>query len=166
MNPPISRRAFATGLVALLAMPAPLVARPAEPPPTAKRFVEQIYSAYVGSTQNGANGVQLDSPADIKRYFTPALAVLILEDEAAAEKRGEEPTLDGDAFVGHQDWDIANLTVDVKETGAKAKATVSFTNFGKTEKVTVELLKVGPEWRIADIQWDDASTLRGLFRKK
>ena len=166
MNPPISRRAFATGLVALVAMPAPLLARPTEPPATAKSFIEKIYASYVGSAQKGANGVQLDKAEDIKRYFTPGLASLILDDEAAAQKRGQPPTLDGDAFVGHQDWDIANLTVDVKETGAKAKATVSFTNFGKTEKVTVELLKVGPEWRIADIQWDDASTLRGLFRKK
>jgi hypothetical protein len=30
----------------------------------------------------------------------------------------------------------------------------------------IELLKVGATWRIADIRWDDASTLRGLFRKK
>jgi hypothetical protein len=43
---------------------------------------------------------------------------------------------------------------------------VSFTNFGKAEKVVVELLRVGADWRIADIQWDDAGTLRGLFRKK
>jgi hypothetical protein len=166
MNSPISRRAVATGFVALLAVPAPLLARAAEPPPTAKRFVEQIYSAYVGSAEKGAAGVQLDTPTDIRRYFTPALAILILEDEAAAEKRGEEPTLDGDAFVGHEDWDIADLAVDVKEAGAKAKATVSFTNFGKAEKVVIELLRVGPDWRIADIQWDDASTLRGLFKKK
>jgi hypothetical protein len=166
MTSPISRRGFAAGLAALLAAPAPLLARTAELPPTAKRFVEQIYSAYVGSTQNGSNGVQLDTPTDVRRYFTPALAILILEDEAAAEKRGEEPTLDGDAFIGHQDWDIADLTVDVKEAGAKAKATVSFINFGKAEKVVVELLRVGPDWRIADIQWADASTLRGLFKKK
>ena len=166
MSSPISRRAFAAGLAAVLAMPAPLLARGAEPPPTAKRFVEQIYGAYVGNAQKGANGVQLDTPTDVKRYFTPALAILILEDEAAAEKRGEEPTLDGDAFVGHQDWDIADLAVDVKEAGAKAKATVSFKNFGKAETVVVELLRVGADWRIADIQWDDASTLRGLFRKK
>jgi hypothetical protein len=166
MNSPISRRAAAAGLVALLAMPAPLLARAIEPPPTAKRFLEQIYSAYLGSAQNGANGVQLDTPTDIKRYFTPGLAILILEDEAAAEQRGEEPTLGGDAFIGHEDWDIADLAVEVKEAGAKAKATVSFKNFGKAEKVVVELLRVGSDWRIADIQWDDASTLRGLFRKK
>jgi hypothetical protein len=163
--PTISRRSFAASLAAVLALPAPVLAR-TEPPATAKSFVEKIYNNYVGSATKGANGVQLDKPADVKRYFTPGLAALILEDEAAAEKRGEPPTLDGDAFIGHQDWDIADLSVDVKETGAKAKATVSFTNFGKAEKVLVELLKVGTDWRIADIQWDDASTLRGLFRKK
>ena len=162
----ISRRAFAAGLAAALATPAPLLARPTEPPATAKSFVESIYAAYVGSAQKGANGVALDKPADIKRYFTPALAILILEDEAAAEKRGEAPTLDGDAFIGHQDWDIADLSIDVKEAGSKAKATVSFTNFGKAEKVVVDLLRVGTDWRIADIQWHDAGTLRGLFRKK
>src|SRR5215510_6711912 len=166
MRSPISRRAFVAGFVTLMAAPAPLLARPTEPPATAKSFVEKIYAAYVGSTQKGASGVALDKPADIKRYFTPALAILILEDGAAAEKRGQPPTLGGDAFIGHQDWNIADLTIDVKEAGAKAKATVNFTNFGKSEKVVVDLLKVGPDWRIADIQWDDASTLRGLFRKK
>jgi len=166
MNSPISRRAVAAGLAAVLAMPAPLLARAAEPPATAKSFIEKIYASYVGSAQKGANGVQLDTPADVKRYFTPALAVLILEDEAAADKSGEPPALDGDAFIGHEDWDIADLTIEVKEAGAKAKATVSFTNFGKSEKVLVDLLKVGPDWRIADIQWGDAGTLRGLFKKK
>ena len=158
----MSRRAFAAGLV-LLAMPAPLLARAAEPV-TAKSFVEQIYSSYVGMA--GQKGIPLDGPAVIRRYFTPGLASLILEDRAAADKRGEPPTLDGDAFVGHQEWDISGLSVDAKEAGGKATATVSFTNFGKAEKVVLELLKVGTDWRIADIQWDDASTLRGLFRKK
>src|SRR5215467_6255382 len=101
MNSPLSRRAFAAGLAAALATPAPLFARAVEPPATAKGFIEKIYAAYVGSAQKGASGVQLDNPVDIKRYFTPGLAMLILEDEAAAQKRGEPPTLDGDAFVGH-----------------------------------------------------------------
>ena len=166
MRSPMSRRTFAASLAAALAMPAPLLARPTEPPATAKSFIEKIYASYVGSAQKGANGVQLDKAEDIKRYFTPGLASLILDDEVAAQKRGQPPTLDGDAFVGHQDWDIADLNVDVREVGTKAKATVSFTNFGKSEKVLVELLKVGTDWRIADIQWGDANTLRGLFKKK
>src|SRR5262249_14281952 len=164
--PPVARRGFAAGLAAALAPPARLFARPTDPPTTAKTFVEKIYASYVGSAQKGANGVQLDTAANIKRYFTPGLAMLILEDEAAAEKRGEPPTLDGDAFVGHQDWDIADLMVDVKEAGAKAKATVSCTNWDTAERVVVDLQKVGLEWRLADIQGDDASPLRGFFRKK
>jgi hypothetical protein len=157
----ISRRGFAAGL-AVLAVPAPLLARAADA--TARSFVERIYGAYVGA--DGQKGISLGDAATIRRYFTPGLASLILDDQAAAAKRGEPPTLDGDAFVGHQEWDISALTVDAKETGSKATATVSFTNFGKAEKVMVELLKVGTTWRIADIHWDDASTLRGIFRSK
>jgi hypothetical protein len=158
----ISRRGVAAGLAAAFALPAPLLARAADA--TAKDFVEHIYESYVGTA--GQKGIPLDDAATIRRYFTPGLASLILDDQAAAKERGEPPTLDGDAFVGHQEWDIASVTVDAREAGTKATATVSFTNFGKAEKVMVELLKVGATWRIADIRWDDASTLRGLFRRK
>ena len=158
----ISRRGVAAGLVAALALPAPLLARAADA--TAKDFVAQIYESYVGAA--GQKGIALDDAAAIRRYFTPGLASLILDDQAAAKKRGEPPTLDGDAFVGHQEWDIAGLAVDAREAGTKATATVSFTNFGKAEKVVIELLKVGATWRIADIRWDDASTLRGRLRTK
>lgn len=160
----MSRRSFALSLVAVLATPAPLLAR-AEPAGTAKSFVEGIYSQYVGSTTHGVTGIVLANASSVRRYFTPGLASLILDDEAAAHQRGEPPTLDGDAFVGHQDWDIADLSIDVKEIGSKGTATVSFNNFGKAEKIVVELLKVGESWRIADITWD-TGTLRGLFRKK
>ena len=46
-----------------------------------------------------------------------------------------------------------------------SSSTVTFTNSGKAEKVVVELLRSGKDWRIADIQWD-ASSLRALYRKK
>jgi uncharacterized protein DUF3828 len=163
--PNMSRRGFALGLAAVLSMPAPLSARAAEPAASAKSFVEKIYGSYVGSSTQDAKGVPLENASIVRAYFTPGLASLILEDAAAAKRRGEPPTLDGDAFVGRQDWDIAGLSIDVKESGAKATATVSFTNFGKGEKVVVELLKVGERWRIADITWD-SGTLRGLYRKK
>jgi Protein of unknown function (DUF3828) len=158
----MSRRRLAFGLALVLAMPASLQARGAEPSASPKRFVQQIYASYVG---NSAKGIQLDSASAVRRYFTPGLAYLILEDGAAAQARGEPPSLDGDAFVGKQDWDIADLSIDVRESGARATAVVSFTDAGKAGKVVVELLKVGESWRIADIQWD-SGTLRGLYRKK
>src|SRR5215469_3135950 len=120
----ISRRGVAAGLAAVFALPAPLLARAADA--TAKDFVEQIYGAYVGAA--GQKGIPLEDAATIRRYFTPGLASLILDDQATAKKRGEPPTLDGDAFVGHQEWDISALSVDAREAGSKATATVSFTN--------------------------------------
>ena len=160
-----SRRGFALGFAALLWAQVPVPA-PAAEPATAKSFVEGIYQHYVGDAAKNAPGVTLDKPADYRRYFTPSLAATILKDQAAAAKRDEVPTLDGDPFVGHQDWEIAGLGVDVQEDGDKATATVSYTNSGQPEKVVVSLRKSGKDWRVDDVTYADASTLRGLFKKQ
>jgi hypothetical protein len=162
----ITRRSLALGLAAGLALglAAPMPA-PAAEPATAKSFVEAIYKKYVGNAAKDAPGVVLDKAADYRRYFTPALAAIILKDQAVAAKRGDVPTLDGDAFVGHQDWEISKLTVDVQESGDKAAATVSFVNIDQPETVKLVLQKVGKDWRIDDVTWSDNSTLRGLFKK-
>jgi hypothetical protein len=161
-----SRRSFILGLAAVAASPV-LPAYAAAPADTsAKTFLQQIYQNYVGSSTGRAKGVPLDAAKDVRGYFTVGLATLILEDRASAAKHGGPPALDGDPFVGHQDWDISNLAIDVKDTGgAKTMGTVTFMNSGKPEKVVVELLRSGKEWRIADIQWD-VSSLRALYRKK
>ncbi|HUI98269.1 MAG TPA: DUF3828 domain-containing protein [Xanthobacteraceae bacterium] len=160
----ISRRDFALGCAALLWAHVAMPARAAEPA-TAKSFVEGIYQHYVGDAAKDATGVFIDKPADVRRYFTPPLAAMILKDRAAAAKRDDVPTLDGDAFVGHQDWEIANMAIDVQEDGDKATATVSFTNSGQPEKVVVSLRKSGKDWRVDDVTYADAGTLRGLFKK-
>ena len=101
----------------------------------------------------------------MRSYFTFGLASLIIEDRAAAANRGEPPVLDGDPFIGSHDWDISNLAVDVKDTGAfKAIGTVTFMNSGKPEQVVLELLRSGNDWRIADVAWD-SGTLRALYRR-
>ena len=161
-----SRRGFGLGLLAILAWPVvPVLARAAEPPPTAKVFLQSIYQSYLGNSSGSAKGIRLEQPAAVRRYFTAGLASLMLEDNAVAAKRSEPPSLDGDPFVGRQDWDIADLAVEVREGGTKATGTVTFTNFGKPEKLVLELLKVGNDWRIADIRYD-SGTLRGVYRKK
>jgi Protein of unknown function (DUF3828) len=159
-----SRRSLLAGLAAVVVSPVLSAVLPAEAADTsAKAFLQQIYQSYVGSA---AKGVPLAGAKEVRGYFTVGLATLILEDRASAAKRGEPPALDGDPFVGHQDWDISNLAIEVKDTGgAKVIGTVSFANSGKAEKVVVELLRSGKDWRIADIRWD-ASSLRALYRKK
>jgi hypothetical protein len=160
------RRVALFALAVLLAMPAvPACARTTEPPTSAKMFLEGIYRAYLGTSVTEAKGVALDQPAAVKRYFSPGLASLILEDSAQANKVGETPSLNGDPFVGHQEWQISDLAIEVKDATVKAVGTVSFTNFGKPEKLVLELLKVGESWRIADIHWP-TGTLRELYRKK
>ena len=158
-----SRRSLLVGLAAVAASRS---CRPLRRTRPQRRSWQQIYQKYVGSSADAAKGVPLAAAKEVRGYFTVGLATLILEDRASAAKRGEPPALDGDPFVGHQDWDISNLAVEVKDTGgAKAIGTVTFTNSGKAEKVVVELLRSGKDWRIADIQWD-ASSLRALYRKK
>jgi hypothetical protein len=99
----------------------------------------------------------------VPSYFTFGLASLIIEDRSAAAKRGEAPVLDGDPFIGSQDWDISNLAIEVKETGAfKVIGTVTFMNSGKSEQVVLELLRFGNDLRIADVAWD-SGTLRALL---
>jgi Protein of unknown function (DUF3828) len=157
-------------LILSLATAAVLQAGPAALAVTAdnspKAFLEAIYKNYMGDSATNALGVSLDGNAAVRRYFSAGLAHLMLEDEASAKRKNAVPALDGDAFVGHQEWEIADLAIDVKEKGpTKATGTVSFTNFGKPEKVVIELLNAGEGWRISDIQWPEG-TLRALYRKK
>ncbi|MTW17116.1 hypothetical protein GJ689_12980 [Rhodoplanes serenus] len=133
---------------------------------TAKGFLAGIYQSYVGSSAQAAKGVRLDSPEAVKRYFSHGLASVILEDGPAVRPVGGPLVLGSDPFVGRESWDIADLSIDVKDAGpAKAVGTVRFSNFGQPETVTVELLKVGEAWRVAEIKWGPL-TLRGLYKSK
>jgi Protein of unknown function (DUF3828) len=164
-----SRRHLALGFAAILAFPvAPVFAgrehRARED--AAKKFLGSIYQRYLGKSSAAAAGVPLTDAQSVRSYFTFALASLILEDRAAATKQGESPALGTDPFIGRPEWDVSDLSVDVKDTaGFKTVGTVTFINFGKPERVVLELLRSGKEWRIADIVWDSGS-LRGLYRRK
>jgi hypothetical protein len=164
-SPVWSRRRMMVAFAAALACSAvPALAAGNEA--AAKAFLNSIYQHYLGNSSGSGKGVALTSPKAVRSYFTVGLASLILEDRVAAAKRGEPPVLDGDPFMGRQDWDVSNLSVEVKDASPfKAVGTVSFMNSGKPEKVVIELLRSGNEWRIADIEWD-SGTLRGLYRRK
>jgi hypothetical protein len=164
-----SRRRLALGFAAILAFTAvPAFAggkRSAGEHP-AKQFLGSIYQRYLGKSSAAATGIALANGQSVRSYFTAGLASLILDDRTAATERGESPVLKGDPFVGRPEWDISDLSIDVKDTGGlKTVGTVTFSNFGKPEKVVLELLSSGKEWRIADVEWD-SGTLRDLYRHK
>lgn len=128
-----------------------------------RAFLESIYKPYLAKTYKGAN---YSKPANLRRYFEPKLASAIIADMAAAAKRNEVSTLDGDPFVDAQDWEIADLAIDVKTVGpTKASATVDFTNIRKPKTIKLDLVKTAGGWRIADINASSGS-LRQLFKVK
>jgi hypothetical protein len=152
----ISRRDLIASLIVLVPIQALGKA------PTVKAFLNEIYRHYVGSSRGDAKGIALTDAKAVRAYFTLGLASLIIEDKTL----GKPPALDGDLFVGHHEWDISNLAIEVNQMGGfKAIGTVTFTNEGKPEKVVVELQRFGNDWRIADIVWDTGG-MRSAFRRK
>jgi len=155
----LTRREIMLGAAcAVFATPAPAADA------TAVAFVTAIYNAYKG---RNTNGVRLDTDRDIRRYFEPSLAELIIKDRKNAARRNEVPTLDGDPFVDAQDWDIKTFNIEVSDTApAKASATVKFVNEDEPKTVVLDLVKIANAWKISDITWQHdgkPETLRGLF---
>jgi Protein of unknown function (DUF3828) len=133
--------------------------------PAALAFVMGIYAAYKGKN---AKGVRLDTEVNLRRYFEPSLAALMIKDQKDAARRHDAPNLDGDPFVDAQDWDIAAFDIAVTDTvNNAASATVKFRNSDTPAVVVLDLVKTGNDWRVSDITWQHDGkneTLRGLYR--
>jgi hypothetical protein len=130
---------------------------------TPRAFLESIYKQY--ATPNSP-GVRIGSRAQLDRYFTANLAADIDRDFAAAKRKNEVPTLNGDPFIDAQDWDIKNVRITVgQDTSAAAVGTVAFNNYGEERTVRLNLVRTAYGWRIDDIRWREGS-LRGLYRKQ
>src|ERR1700734_1312220 len=132
--------------------------------PAVTVFVTAIYPPYKGKN---AKGIRLDTEADIRRYFEPSLAALMIKDQKDAARRHDVPNLDGDPFVDAQDWDIAAFDIAVTDTvNNAASATVKFRNSDTPTVVVLDLVATGNDWRVGDITWQHdgkKETLRGLY---
>jgi hypothetical protein len=157
----LSRRTIILGIACMA------VAKPAfAAEPAASAFVTAIYAAYKGKN---AKGIRLDTEANIRRYFEPSLAALMIKDQKDAARRHDVPNLDGDPFVDAQDWDIAAFDIAVTDTvNGTASATVKFRNADTPTVVVLDLVKTGDNWRVGDITWQHdgkKETLRGLYHQ-
>jgi hypothetical protein len=128
-------------------------------------FLEQVYKPYRAG--KNAKGIDYSKPDNVRRYFGPQLAKAMLKDMAEAKKRGEVPLLNGDPFIDAQDWEIANLKIEMQSGATRRNATgvVTFTNAGEARTVTLDLVKTGDGWRIYEISAPSGS-LRGLYKLK
>jgi len=130
-------------------------------------FVQWIYSHYQGS-DHGQQGVFLDKPSEVRRYFAPPLADRIIADDAAAARRDEVPALDSDPFIDAQDWEITGIAIHIDSQDARAAhATVRFENFKKPQTVRLDLVRTPAGWRVSEVTWPgDEGTLGGLYKKQ
>jgi len=153
-------RTFALPCLGLFLALLPLAAQAADQTPRA--FLQSIYKHYIGTN---TAGVKLDKDADYRRYFTPELAQMILDDIAKSQKNDDVPALDGDPFIDAQDWSITKIDIDVDDKATdKTVGKVSFKNLGEAKTITLDLVKIDGAWKIDDIHWPEA-TLRSLYKQ-
>lgn len=93
------------------------------------------------------------------KYFTKKLADLIWKD--AKTSNGEVGAIDGDPLYNAQDTDIKNFGVSAAVVkGDRASVFVTFTNFGKKQKITYLLKRTTlKDWRIDDIKYSKTESL-------
>jgi len=127
--------------------------------PTPKDLVAQLYEAH-RSKQD-----PLDETGLLGRYFDAALLKLYLKDKS--EAKGEVGRLDGDPLYNAQDFEIKDFSVSGPEmAGGEARVTVSFKNFGKPTRLIYILSRTANGWRISDIRYGDASSLKKILEGK
>ncbi len=99
----------------------------------------------------------------LDRYFTRDLADMIWHD--ARTSRGEVGALGADPLFNAQDTQIKNFAVRERSAQATtAEVVASFENFNEKHEILFRLALVGTSWKVADIVYDDGSTLAGLLR--
>ena len=154
---PSRRAVLLASLLGLQTLPL----RAQAPMQTPEGFLKSIYEPYLGNGFKGQPYWQVD------RYFAPELARAMEADMREAKRRGEVPALDGDPFIDAQDWEVANLVINVRTEGDDQKATgeVAFDNLGKRIQITLDLLRIGTGWRIADIR-SPSGLLSDLYKKR
>lgn len=115
---------------------------------SAKRFVQSIYSSYIGED---ANGVRWRG-SHAGRYFDPVLARLIERD--IQETNGEVGRLGADPFINAQAFEISALRIDmISETADQARGVVSFINMSQRVKIQLDLVRTPHGWRVSNIVW-------------
>lgn len=150
----LTRRAMFAGLamlgsLALAACQQSTAADAASP----QDFLGDLYSHYDGKGPGA--GLDYSQKDVLARYFTPETVAAIEADFARAQAAGEPPALNGDPFVGAQEWDVTGLDIAIGKSATpdSTMAKVRFQSYGQTSEFTLDLKQVAGAWRIADIDW-------------
>jgi hypothetical protein len=112
----------------------------------ARAFVDRLFAVYVTNEVPYIFG-------EPGAFFDPELARAIATLGARMEESGDMPgSFGADPVCDCQDYGDVSYRIDALGIdGLRATATVSFTNFGQTEKRRVDLLKTPEGWRVFDL---------------
>lgn len=133
------------------------------PRPSLKPAADLVTALYVEHDAGRSPFFQTEDRARIDRFFERSLAELIWKDAHGPE--GEVGAIDFDPLYNAQDVEAKNLKIGAaQQQGDRARVPVTFDNGGTTMQLTVILVPVAGGWKIDDIDYGDATTLRGIFR--
>jgi hypothetical protein len=121
---------------------------------SARHFLEGVYSHYgKHSSPDELFG------SSLSQVFAPSLVELIRADQKAL--KGEAGVLGMDPICACQDYDISSLQLLFEARADKRLgATATFDNLGRSTVVHLDLVPVGDQWRIDDIQTPGMDSLR------
>ena len=106
---------------------------------------------------------QARSRALLDKYFAKKLADLLWQD--AHSSGGEVGALDGDPLFNAQDMEIKKFSIEEGTVMAGgANVPVSFENFGEKHRIVFRLVAERTRWKIADIAYDDGSSLLEILK--
>jgi Protein of unknown function (DUF3828) len=96
------------------------------------------------------------------RFFDKKLSGLVWTDMNSHP--GEIGVIDFDPLYSAQDIKIKNFKVQkARIDGTSAEVPVSFTNYGRAEKLTFKMVSHGGAWKISDIRYTEGATLLEMF---
>lgn len=123
--------------------------------PAARAFIDTLFAAYAKDEEPNLFAKPTES-------FEPELAAAITKLDERTQTTGTiGASQDADPICNCQDYGEVSHSIDsVVIDGTKAKAVVTFTNFGKAEKRTIDLVTTAEGWRIFDI---DGSYRKTVF---
>lgn len=107
---------------------------------------------------------QRRSRALLDKYFAPELADLLWRD---ARSSGDEVgALDGDPLFNAQDMEIKNFSIGEGVGGPRmVLIPVTFENLGEKHEIKFRVFSFGGSgWKIANIEYDDGSTLLDILK--
>lgn len=119
----------------------------------------EVTAQLLPADKAAGSGVDLADSATMAKYFTPEMAARIDADARQAAAKDEPPALNGDPFVGAQDWQVSELAIAVAKSTEpdRTMAVIAFKNYGAPTEVKLSLARsamgAGTGWQIADIDW-------------